>query len=217
MDTNNDVAQTSGQIEKDDSRTADNNNNNKQVTATINKTFTQAELDAIVQDRLDREKKKYADYKDLKAASEKLKTLEAEKLTDQEKATKRLADLQKSIEEKEAALTARDLRDKKRLALESANLGLTEGWTLSDILDLMPGDEDSIPQELEKWKKRFPAKRSLGTGTQTGGQSLKDPTLAEQISTINLALKDPKTSSREKRDLAKQLISLNRELMQRGT
>jgi hypothetical protein len=204
------IAQTPG-------KTVEENKDTAIEPTQESKTFTQAELDAIVQDRLDREKKKYADYKDLKTAAEKLKKLEAEKLSDTEKAAKRLSEIEKVLSEKEAALSARDLRDKKRSALEGANLGLTEGWVLSDILDLMPGDEDSIPQEIEKWKKRFPAKKSLGTGTQTGGQSLKDPTLAEQISTINLALKDPKVSSKERRDLAKQLISLNRELMQRGT
>jgi hypothetical protein len=177
------------------------------------KTFTQAELDAIIQDRLARLDKKYADYKDLKAASEKLKILEATKLTEEEKAKAKLADLQKAIAEKDAILQARELKDKKRSVLEAANLGLTEGWTLSDILDLMPGDEESIPLELEKWKKRFPAKKSLGTGTQTGEQSLKDLTLVEQIAGLSTKMKDPKLSKAERRDIADKLASLQTKKM----
>jgi hypothetical protein len=195
--------QTSGPIEKEAP---------KEDTANIKqepgKTFTQAELDVIVKDRLDRQNKKYADYKDLQVAAEKLKNLEATKLTDEERAKAKLADLEKAIKEKDAILLARELKDKKRSALETANLGLTEGWTLSDILDLMPGDEESIHQEIEKWKKRFPAKKSLGTGTQTGGQDLKNLTLDEQIAGLSAAMRDPKLSRREKQELAKKSASL---------
>lgn len=208
METTNDSAQTPGQKVEEETTTV-----NKQVTATINKTFTQAELDAIVQDRLDREKKKYADYKDLKAASEKLKAFEAEKLTDQEKAKQKLVDLEKAISEKENLLKARDLKDKKRSALEAANLGLTEGWTLSDILDLMPGDEESISQEIEKWKKRFPSKKSLGTGTQNGNQSNGALSLDDQIAGLTQQLKDPKLTKREKQQLAQRSAQLQTKRM----
>lgn len=206
METKTEVTQTPGQKVED----LVNADTVKQEQV---KTFTQAELDAIVQDRLDREKKKYSDYKELKASAERLKTLESEKLTEQEKATKKLADLEKKITEKEEALNARDLRDKKRTALEAANLGLTDAWTFSDILDLMPGDEESIPQEIEKWKKRFPAKKGLGTGTQMGQESVGAATIQEQIQTINSKMLDPKLTRREKDVLAKQVINLSNRKM----
>jgi hypothetical protein len=177
------------------------------------KTFTQAELDAIIKERLDRQDKKYADYKDLKASAEKLKMLEADKLSAEERAEKKLAGLQKAIEEKEAALAARDLRDKKRMALEGANLDLPEGWTLSEVLDLMPGDEDAIPDQIKVWQKRFPVKKSLGTGTQTSSQGITNLTLDEQIADLTIRMQDSKLSSKEKQALAKQSISLSNRKM----
>ena len=40
------------------------------------RTFTQAEMDAIIGDRLNRERKKYADYEDIKAKAAKFDELE---------------------------------------------------------------------------------------------------------------------------------------------
>jgi hypothetical protein len=60
---------------------------------TSGKTFTQAELDEIIKDRLAREKGKYADYEELKA--------KATKFDEAEEAAK--SELQKAIEKAEAA------------------------------------------------------------------------------------------------------------------
>jgi hypothetical protein len=49
------------------------------------KTFTQADVDRIVADRLTREKGKYADYDELKAKAEKFDQLEASSKSDLEK------------------------------------------------------------------------------------------------------------------------------------
>jgi hypothetical protein len=61
------------------------------------KTFTQDDLDKIVKDRIERERKKYADYSDLKSKATKLDELEKAKLSDEEKAAKRLKELEDKI------------------------------------------------------------------------------------------------------------------------
>ena len=49
----------------------DNQNIQEGAQTTDTKTFTQAELDAVVKDRLKREREKYSDYEDLKAKAAK--------------------------------------------------------------------------------------------------------------------------------------------------
>ena len=56
--------------------------------ANADRTFTQSELEAILGDRLARERSKFADYDSLKDKAGKLDQLEAERLSDIEKATR---------------------------------------------------------------------------------------------------------------------------------
>lgn len=70
------------------------------------KTFTQADLDRILADRLSREKGKYADYDDLKAKAAKLDEQEAANKSDIEKATAAAAE----AAERAAAAELRALR-----------------------------------------------------------------------------------------------------------
>lgn len=71
------------------------------------KTFSQDEVNAIVNDRLKRVTEKYKDYDDLKAKADKLDEMEAAGKSELEKATKKAADLQAELDalkkEKEAA------------------------------------------------------------------------------------------------------------------
>lgn len=76
------------------------------------KTFTQTELDRIVQDRLARERGKFADYDELKAKAGKLDELEAANASELEKAVKR-------AEEAEARASSSTQRA-NALALRSA-------------------------------------------------------------------------------------------------
>jgi hypothetical protein len=68
------------------------------------KTFTQAELDAIVGDRLKRQKSQFADYDDLKAKAAKLEEFEKSQQTEAEKAAQARADAEKRATDLEAAL-----------------------------------------------------------------------------------------------------------------
>lgn len=52
------------------------------------RTFTQVELDRMISDRLDRERKKYADFDQIKQKAQKLDDIEAENASELEKAVK---------------------------------------------------------------------------------------------------------------------------------
>lgn len=79
-------------------------------------TFTQADLDRIVQERLARERQKYADYDELKTKAQKFEQIEAEQQSDLEKAQAEADRLkQENAQLKESAAGAR-----RRAALERA-------------------------------------------------------------------------------------------------
>lgn len=100
---------------------AENTNNTANEQATANqqqageqekRTFTQEEMNAIIQDRLKRETAKYSDYEDLKAkATEYDKVQEAGK-SELQKATEKATELQKQLDALKNENSLRDIRDK---------------------------------------------------------------------------------------------------------
>ena len=92
------------------------------------KTFTQAELDQIIKDRLGREREKYADYDSLKASASKLKDMEAANLSEAEKVAKAIADRDARLAELETKASKAEeralglIRQTKTVAIAS-NLG----------------------------------------------------------------------------------------------
>lgn len=74
--------------------------------------FTQAELEGILRERLERERSKYADYEQLRekaAAFDAAKGAESEEL---QKANERAEALQKQLDDMAKAISVRDLRQK---------------------------------------------------------------------------------------------------------
>jgi hypothetical protein len=147
--------------------------------------------------------------KDIEALQNKVKEYEEKGLSDADKVLKDLEDTKKAKADLEAQIVARDLKEKKRAALEKANLGLPDGVGLSDVLDMMPGGEDDIEEQIKKFQKLWPAKKSLGTGTQNGTQNIKDKPVTEQVSDLVAKMRDPKVPSREKQKISEQIISLS--------
>lgn len=76
------------------------------------RTFTQSEMNAILQDRLARERGKYADYEVLKAKAEKLDAAEQAGKSELQKANERADALKKQVDQLTAAAGLRDLRAK---------------------------------------------------------------------------------------------------------
>jgi hypothetical protein len=68
----------------------------------VEKTFTQAELERQLGERLARERAKFADYDELKKAREELETLKAGQLSEQEQLQKRLEKAERKAAEAEA-------------------------------------------------------------------------------------------------------------------
>ena len=86
-------------------------NQNSQEEVTQEKTFSQAELDAVVKDRLKREREKYADFDALKAKAEKFDELEAANKSELEKANEEVEKLKKELTEIKTAETVREIRE----------------------------------------------------------------------------------------------------------
>lgn len=76
------------------------------------RTFTQAELDRIVAERLTRERAKYADYDALSKKAAKLDQLEEASKTELQKANEKAAALQSELDALKSAETLRTMREK---------------------------------------------------------------------------------------------------------
>lgn len=141
------------------------------------RTFSQSEVNRIVEDRLRREQAKYADYDDLKA--------KADKFDEQEEANK--SELQKANEANQKL--ASQLAEQKHSGLV-ANACLKHGIP-AEFADLVTGDdEESIDKTAEKVAKlvstqgQAPASGRIrhpldGEGNQPGGQG--SMSIREQI------------------------------------
>jgi len=88
------------------------NQNSQEQTQTEEKTFTQAELDAVVKDRLKREREKYADYDAVKAKATKLDEIEAANKSELEKANEKAAKLEAELNGIKKAAELREMREK---------------------------------------------------------------------------------------------------------
>ena len=135
---------------------------NQEVTTNEpERTFTQAEVDAIVGDRLKRDRAKYADYDDLKAKADKF-----DEITEANK-----SELQKAIElnqtlqtELDAMKTANELRDIRSKVSEETGvpMNLLNGTTEEECR--------TQAQSILEFKKpkSYPNVRDAGEVTKTG-------------------------------------------------
>lgn len=121
------------------------------ATPPAEKTFTQQQMEYELGQRIIRERAKYADYDQLKAAAQKLQELEESQLSEREKLEKQLRDYQQRITEAEAQAA-----EQKRLAQqtlirsavvsEAARLGFANPEDAYRLLDNPPSiGEDGKP------------------------------------------------------------------------
>ena len=116
-------------------------------------TFTQADIDRIVKERVKRERERFADYDDLKAKAEGAKT-----------ATERLAAL-------EAKLAEADAREQRRQLVESvaAKHGITDPDDVQ--LFLTGADEDTLTAQAERLAARQGEQRRKGNYVPNEGRT----------------------------------------------
>lgn len=112
------------------------------------RTFTQAELDQIVKERLRREREKHADYDQLKAKAAKFDEAEEAAKSDLQKATERAEKLQKELDGMRAA------QQRQALVTKVAK----ETGVDAEILATMSGaTEDEVKSNAELLKAKFAA------------------------------------------------------------
>jgi hypothetical protein len=92
-----------------------NNTANAGSTEETGKTFTQTEINAIVEGRLERERAKYADYDSLKEKAGKYDELQESKKTELQKANERAEALQRQLDGLTKEKTVRVAREKVAL------------------------------------------------------------------------------------------------------
>lgn len=90
----------------------DNQNSQEEAQTQEQKTFTQAELDAVVKDRLKREREKYADFDALKAKAAKFDEIEQANKTELEKANEQVSALKAQLDGIKKAAELREMREK---------------------------------------------------------------------------------------------------------
>ncbi|ERL23953.1 capsid assembly scaffolding protein Gp46 family protein [Jonquetella sp. BV3C21] len=154
---------------------AESTNNQNQNISTTNtaasageKTFTQADVDRVVADRLERERKKYADYDALKAAKAELDKLKEGQMSEHDKAKQGLGAAQAKVTELEAKIKAMELSALKARLAAAAGLP-------SELADRVRGeDEEAIKADIEALKKIIPAKSAGGAGTPAAGAKASD-------------------------------------------
>lgn len=83
-----------------------------QAAANETKTFTQAELDQIVKDRVNRERAKYEGFEDLKLKAQKYDEQEEANKSELQKAQERTAELEEKLKKKEHEENIRNIKQK---------------------------------------------------------------------------------------------------------
>jgi hypothetical protein len=144
--------------------------------------FTQADLDRIVKERLAREREKYADYKELKAAAAELDQIKEAQLTEQEKLQKELETERQARQQAEAIAKQRSIRS--ALIAEAAKLNFNDpndavALINADQLEIDDGGEIKNAAELVKQladQRKYLVKqgRSLEPFDPTGGQPIRE-------------------------------------------
>jgi len=137
-----------------DADTADTGMDQNGDTGTVDaggdaaRTFSQADVDRIVKDRLARQKGQFADYDDLKLKASKLDEIEAQNQTELEKAQKRAAELEQKATE--AAARAQEALLRSAVVSEAARKNVVDPDAALALLDRskIEFDDSGTPTNL---------------------------------------------------------------------
>jgi hypothetical protein len=155
-----DVAGQSDAQIGDGIKNADEGGNDANNSGMENKTFTQAEVDAIIADRLKREREKYKDYGELKKAAEELQKIKESQMSEAEKLQAKLAEYERTVADKELELASIKAEATKQKIL--SDMGLPLSWASR----IFGTTEDEIRADAEELKQLLGAQgRPIGSGT----------------------------------------------------
>lgn len=139
--------------------TEDGNNSGDTSTADEFKAITtQDDLNKVINERLTRERAKFADYKDLKAKATKLDEIEQANQSEADKTAKRIADLETEL--------SNQRRDSSRLKIAAAH-----GITDADDIDLFltGNDEETLTKQAKRLADRTAEKKKQGNHVPNEG------------------------------------------------
>jgi hypothetical protein len=128
--------------------------NNATQGATAEKTFTQAEMDAIIGDRLARERAKYADYAEIKA--------KAAKFDEAEEANK--SELQKAVEERDALKARIDKLEADKAHADAVADAAAKYGVDAALLSRMSGDVEENAAILKEKMGNAPKYGNVADG-----------------------------------------------------
>lgn len=141
------------------------------------KTFTQAELDALIADRLKREREKYADYDTLKTRAAKLTEIEDAQKSAEQKLQEQLTALQQQTDKAKA--DRRDAVLRSAIVAAAAKAGMADpadAYSLLDKSKIEIKDDDTVTGIEEAIKALAEAKPYLlKSGRQTTATSATNP------------------------------------------
>jgi len=128
------------------------------------KLFTQAQLDAIIKDRVHRESLKYKDYEDLKAKAAKLADLEKAQMTEQERIQAELREAQEKLTKLQAEAENVRIENLKLKVLDE--FGLAKSW----LTRIGGTTEEEIRNDAQGLKKMLDSMKA-NTTTIGGGSN----------------------------------------------
>ena len=139
------------------------------------KTFTQAEVDRLIGERLSRERGKYADYADLKAKAEKYDEAQEAAKSELEKARDAAGKAQAELDALKAEAQRRDLVDKV-----SSDTGIPANLLHGDSEDELRASAKAVSAFVESRKPAQPldkggAPAPSGAMTRDAIEKIKDP------------------------------------------
>ena len=140
--------------------------NNATQGATAEKTFTQAEMDAIIGDRLARERAKYADYAEIKA--------KAAKFDEAEEANK--SELQKAVEERDALKARIDKLEADKAHADAVADAAAKYGVDAVLLARMSGDVEENAAILKEKMANMPKYGEVNDGGEVNAPSQKKTT-----------------------------------------
>lgn len=137
------------------------------TTAEPEKTFTQAELNAIVEDRLRRERQKYDGFDSFKAKAEKYDEAQEAAKSDLQKAQEQAAGYKTQLEALQKEIEQRNIRDKI-----SAETGVPSDLLTGDTEEKCKAQAEAI-LKFRGEKPKYPNVRDAGELGNQGGHSDK--------------------------------------------
>lgn len=138
-----------------------------QENPAADKTFTQAQLDAIVADRLARERQKYADYDTLKDKADKFDAAAEANKSELQKATEKADELQKKLDDLTKANKLRELREKV-----AGEMKVPANLLTADTEEALKAQAQSIIEYARPGS--YPTVKDGGEVHNTGGQKPRD-------------------------------------------